>query len=336
VPVTKLLANEAQRLVELPESLERRVAGQSLAVEAVADAILRSRSGLNDPTQPIASFLFLGPTGVGKTELAKALANTLFDSDDAMVRLDMSEYMQKESVSRLLGAPPGYVGYEQGGQLTEAVRRRPYSVLLFDEMDKAHPEVFNVLLQVLDDGRVTDGQGRTVNFRNTIIILTSNVGAQTIIEGGATEDVRDKVLDQLREKYRPEFLNRLQEQIIFQPLQKEQLQKIARLTLDGLRSRLADRDVTIEVTDSALSVLASLGYSAEYGARPLKRTVQKELETPLARGLVSGDYKDGDSICVDAGADNRSLSLKVTSRAEEKAASVEEPEAAPVEEPAPA
>jgi ATP-dependent Clp protease ATP-binding subunit ClpB len=291
------------------------VAGQDPAVEAVADAILRSRAGLNDPTQPIASFLFLGPTGVGKTELAKALANTLFDSDEAMVRLDMSEYMQKESVSRLVGAPPGYVGYEQGGQLTEAVRRRPYAVLLFDEMDKAHPEVFNVLLQVLDDGRVTDGQGRTVNFRNTIIILTSNVGAQSIIEGAASaaseDDVREKVMEQLKQKYRPEFLNRLQDLALFKPLQKTQLQAIAEMTLDGLRQRLAARDVKLEVTDAALTALADLGYSPEYGARPLKRTVQKELETPLARGLVEGDYKDGDTICVDAGDDGRSLTLKV-------------------------
>jgi ATP-dependent Clp protease ATP-binding subunit ClpB len=244
--------------------------------------------------------------------------DNLRDEPAHQVRLDMSEYMAKESVSRLVGAPPGYVGYEQGGQLTEAVRRRPYAVVLFDEMDKAHPEVFNVLLQILDDGRVTDGQGRTVNFRNTIIILTSNVGASTILEANGDpsrlDEVRLRVLDQLRETYRPEFLNRLGELIIFQPLQKRQLQTIARLTLGGVQKRLAAREVTLQVTDAALGVLADLGYSPEYGARPLKRVVQKELETPLARGLVAGEYRDGDTLEVDADFDRVSLRIRIVRR----------------------
>jgi len=236
---------------------------------------------LADPSQPIASFMFLGPTGVGKTELAKALASSLFDSEDAMVRIDMSEYMSKESVSRLIGSPPGYVGYESGGQLTEAVRRRPYSVVLFDEVDKADPEVFNVLLQVLDDGRITDGQGRTVNFKNTIIILTSNIGSQAIVEAGGDEskqdEVRLRVLDSLRSTYRPEFLNRLDELVIFNPLQKRQLAAIARLALKSLRSRLVAKQMSLDVTDAAVEVLTDLGYSPEYGARPLKRVVRREV-----------------------------------------------------------
>merc|ERR1719393_85394 len=253
VPVTRMLRSETQKLMSLAESLAERVAGQEAATAAVADAILRSRAGLADPSQPIASFMFLGPTGVGKTELAKALAQGLFDSDDAMVRIDMSEYMQKESVSRLIGAPPGYVGYEAGGQLTEAVRRRPYSVVLFDEVDKADPEVFNVLLQLLDDGRITDGQGRTVNFKNTIIILTSNIGAATIVEAGGdaskSDEVRLRVLDQLRTTYRPEFLNRLDELVLFNLLQRKQLRDIARLTLADLSKRLAQQDLSVEVSD---------------------------------------------------------------------------------------
>merc|ERR1740121_2253221 len=259
------------KLMNLSSILSERVAGQLAATDSVADAIMRSRAGLADPSQPIASFVFLGPTGVGKTELAKALAFSLFDSEDAMVRIDMSEYMEKFSVSRLVGAPPGYVGYESGGQLTEAVRRRPYSVVLFDEIDKADTEVFNVLLQVLDDGRITDGQGRTVNFKNTIIILTSNIGSQAIInaanEAGRQEEMRLLVLDLLRSTYRPEFLNRLDDIVIFNPLQKEQLRSIARLTLNALTERLRLKDIALEVSEEALDVLTELGYSPEYGAR---------------------------------------------------------------------
>jgi ATP-dependent Clp protease ATP-binding subunit ClpB len=318
VPVTKILASEGQRLMALSDSLSARVAGQATATETVADAILRSRAGLADPSQPIASFLFLGPTGVGKTELAKALAAVLFDSDDAMVRIDMSEYMGKESVSRLVGAPPGYVGYEQGGQLTEAVRRRPYSVVLFDEVDKADPEVFNVLLQVLDDGRVTDGQGRTVNFKNTIIILTSNIGAQTIVEANGDVDKQDevrlKVLDQLRSTYRPEFLNRLDELVLFNPLQKNELRQIGILALAALTQRLAAKDIDFEVSGAALGVLTDLGYSPEYGARPLKRVLQRELETPIARGLISGKFVEGDGLLVDVDLDAVTLKIEVKER----------------------
>ena len=318
VPLKRMLTSEMQKLLDLPAALSSRVAGQGAATEAVSEAILRSRAGLSDPSQPIASFLFLGPTGIGKTELAKALASSLFDDDEAMVRVDMSEYMEKHSVSRLLGAPPGYVGYDEGGQLTEAVRRRPYSVLLFDEMDKAHPEVFNVLLQVLDDGRVTDGQGRTVNFKNTIIIMTSNLGAAAVVDGGGRpekqDEVRLRVLDALRERYRPEFLNRLDELIIFNPLGRAEIRMITGLQLGALRQRLAARRITLDASDAALDVLADLGYSPEYGARPLKRVVARELETPLARGLVSGDFRDGDAVRVDADLDAVKLVIRVAAR----------------------
>ena len=318
VPVTRVLSSEMQRLMSLGAKIGERVAGQPQAVESVADAIVRSRAGLSDPSQPIASFMFLGPTGVGKTELCKALAEVLFDADDAMVRIDMSEYMSKESVSRLVGAPPGYVGYESGGQLTEAVRRRPYSVVLFDEVDKAHPEVFNVLLQVLDDGRITDGQGRTVNFKNTIIILTSNSGAKAITDAegdpSKQDEVRLRVMDILRETYRPEFLNRLDELIIFNPLSKVELRRIAALALGALRKRLAAKEMAIDVSDTALDVLTDLGYSPEYGARPLKRVVVRELESPIARGIISGDFQEGDRLYVDADLDATKVRITVAER----------------------
>jgi len=303
IPVSKMLRAEADKLLQLPEQLEARVAGQRRATEAVAEAIMTSRAGLDDPDRPLASFLFLGPTGVGKTELAKAVAVTLFDDEEAMVRLDMSEFMTPESVSRMLGAPPGYVGYEQGGQLTEPVRRRPYSVILFDEMDKAHPEVFNVLLQVLDDGRATDGQGRTVNFKNTIVILTSNTGAQAVLDGRGDPDKEDEVrllvMDALRSTYRPEFLNRLDDMIIFDPLQKEQLHSIVRLQLRALQKPLDARRISLDVSDAAIDVLVTLGYNPEYGARPLKRVLHKELKVPLAKALLAGTISDGDDVRVE-------------------------------------
>jgi len=300
IPTDRMLSAEAEKLLLLPTALEARVKGQPAAVGAVADAIMCSRSGLADLSRPLASFLFLGPTGVGKTELAKALAYSLFDDGDAMIRIDMSEYMTAESVSRLLGAPPGYVGYEEGGQLTEAVRRRPYSVVLFDEMDKAHPEVFNVLLQVLDDGRATDGHGRTVNFKNTIIILTSNVGADVILEAGGepsrADETRTRVIDALRTRYRPEFLNRLDEMVIFNPLGLEELRAITRIQLAALQERLAARRISLRVSDEALDVLTASGHSPEYGARPLKRVVHRQLKTPLAHALVSQTVADGDTV----------------------------------------
>ena len=282
IPVARLMAGEKEKLLHLPEELHRRVVGQDQAVEAVAEAVQRSRAGLSDPRRPVASFLFLGPTGVGKTELGKALAQALFDSEDALVRIDMSEYMEKHSVSRLLGAPPGYVGFEDGGQLTESVRRRPYSVLLFDEVEKAHPDVFHVLLQLLDDGRLTDGQGRTVDFRNTLVLLTSNLPKE-----------------ELHNFFRPEFLNRLDETVIFEALGKEELRHIAALQVERLRTRLSEQKLSLELTDAALDRLAEVGWDPAYGARPLKRAVAKELETPIARLLLSGNAKPGQVIQVD-------------------------------------
>ena len=315
IPCDRMLKEEADQLLQLPKILSARVAGQQPAVDSVSEAILRSRAGLADPSRPLASFLFLGPTGVGKTELAKALAKALFDDDEAMVRLDMSEFMTAESVSRMLGSPPGYVGYEQGGQLTEAVRRKPYSVILLDEMDKAHPEVFNVLLQILDDGRATDGQGRTVNFKNTIVILTSNTGADAVLEGGGdpaqADEVKGRVLDALRLKYRPEFLNRLDELVIFNPLGLEQLRTIMRLQLHALQKRLAPRQITLDVSDDALDAVTALGHNPEYGARPLKRSLQKALETPLARALIDATVVDGDTVRVEADATVGQLSFEV-------------------------
>ncbi|QNJ11091.1 ATP-dependent chaperone ClpB [Synechococcus sp. M16.1] len=311
IPVARLVQSEMEKLLQLEDDLHQRVIGQHQAVTAVADAIQRSRAGLSDPNRPIASFLFLGPTGVGKTELSKALANRLFDSDDAMVRIDMSEYMEKHTVSRLIGAPPGYVGYEAGGQLTEAVRRRPYAVILFDEVEKAHPDVFNVMLQILDDGRVTDGQGRTVDFTNTVLILTSNIGSQSILElAGDPEQhgaMESRVNDALRAYFRPEFLNRLDDQIIFHSLRREELRQIVTLQVERLRQRLAERKLELSLSDGAADWLANAGYDPVYGARPLKRAVQRELETPIAKAILAGRYSEGQAISVELEADALAL-----------------------------
>ena len=279
---------------------------------AVADAIQRSRAGLADPNRPTASFIFLGPTGVGKTELARALAAYLFDTEDAMVRIDMSEYMEKHAVSRLIGAPPGYVGYEEGGQLTEAVRRRPYAVILFDEIEKAHADVFNIMLQILDDGRVTDSQGHTVDFKNAVIIMTSNVGSQFILDlagdDSRYEEMRSRVMDAMRSSFRPEFLNRIDEIIIFHALQKPQLRQIVKLQVQHLAKRLAERKMSLKLSEIALDFIAEIGYDPVYGARPLKRAIQKELETQIAKAILRSDFKEGDTIFVDV--ENERLSFK--------------------------
>jgi len=294
IPVTKLMRGEIERLQRMEEELSRRVVGQADAVTSVSDAVRRARAGLADPDRPEGTFLFLGPTGVGKTELTKALAAFLFDDERAIVRVDMSEYMEKHSVSRLIGAPPGYVGYEEGGQLTEQVRRRPHSVVLLDEIEKAHPDVFNVLLQVLDEGRLTDGQGRTVDFRNTVLIMTSNLGSEYVEE---TEEERGKRLDEaLRRAFRPEFLNRIDERLIFHPLAQEHLEKIAVIQFGRLAGRLATRGIAVELSDGAAKALAELGYDPIFGARPLKRLIQREIENPLARRILSGEFGDGDTI----------------------------------------
>lgn len=304
IPVARLLQGEREKLLLLEEQLHRRVVGQDEAIAAVSDAIRRSRAGLADPHRPIGSFLFLGPTGVGKTELAKTLAAQLFDSEENMVRLDMSEYMEKHAVSRLIGAPPGYVGYEEGGQLTEAVRRRPYAVLLLDEVEKAHPDVFNVLLQLLDDGRLTDGQGRTVDFRNTVVILTSNLGSHLIQEGIQAglphETLRGQLMGVLQQSFRPEFLNRLDEWVMFHPLSQVQIGQIVEIQLAGLRRRLAERRIHLELSPQAMEFLATRGYDPVFGARPLKRVIQKELETPLARKILSGEVLDGAQLHIEA------------------------------------
>jgi ATP-dependent Clp protease ATP-binding subunit ClpB len=301
IPVARLLAGEVEKLVHMEKGLHRRVIGQDEAVTAVSNAIRRARSGLSDPNRPIGSFLFLGPTGVGKTELARALAEFLFDDERAVVRIDMSEYMEKHTVSRLVGAPPGYVGYDEGGQLTEAVRRRPYSVILLDETEKAHPDVFNVLLQILDDGRLTDGRGRTVDFKNTVVIMTSNLGSQWILAPGETEaSMQEKVLATVRDHFKPEFLNRVDEMIVFHRLGPNHLARIVELQLDLLAARLADRSITLDVTDAAKRHIAERGYEPAYGARPLKRLIQREVENELALKLLDGTFRDGDTIVVDA------------------------------------
>jgi ATP-dependent Clp protease ATP-binding subunit ClpB len=305
VPVAKLLEGEKAKLLHLGDELHKRVIGQDEAVAAVADAVMRARAGLKDPNRPIGSFIFLGPTGVGKTELARALAEFLFDDEHNMVRIDMSEYMEKHTVSRLIGAPPGYVGFEEGGQLTEAIRRRPFAVILFDEIEKAHHDVFNVLLQILDDGRLTDGQGHIVDFKNTVIIMTSNIGSQHILDAKLTserdyERMKADVLGEMRRHFRPEFLNRVDEVLVFHALGREDLVKIVDLQLAGFAARLADRRITLEVTPKARERLAELGYDPVYGARPIKRTIQRELESPLSKRLLAGEVADGSRVRVDA------------------------------------
>ncbi len=314
IPVTRMLEGEKQKLLHMEERIAKRVVGQEEAVRAVSNAVRRARSGLQDPNRPLGSFIFLGPTGVGKTELARALAEFLFDSEAAMIRLDMSEYMEKHTVSRLIGAPPGYVGYEEGGQLTEAVRRRPYSVVLFDEIEKAHPEVFNSLLQILDDGRLTDGHGRTVDFKNTIVIMTSNIGSQYIAEVSDEKILRDRVMEALRLHFKPEFLNRVDDILIFQRLTKEQLREIVTLQIARLRRLLEERHLQLELTDKARDFLADAGYDPTYGARPLRRAIQHYLQDKLAPMMLAGEFKEGDTILVDA--DEAGLTFKTAAREE--------------------
>lgn len=306
IPVSKMMQGERDKMLAMEEKLHKRVIGQDEAVEAVANAVRRSRAGLSDPNRPSGSFLFLGPTGVGKTELTKSLANFLFDSEDAIVRIDMSEYMEKHSVSRLVGAPPGYVGYEEGGTLTEAVRRKPYSVILFDEVEKAHPDVFNILLQVLDDGRLTDSQGRVVDFKNTVIIMTSNLGSHKIQEmvGESYEDIKAEVMESVGQHFRPEFVNRIDEIVVFHPLGMSQMAGIADIQLDRLRQRIQEREMDIELSADAMNKLVAVGYDPVYGARPLKRAIQQEIENPLSLKLLAGDFVPGDIIKIDVGADD--------------------------------
>ena len=309
IPVSNLQESEREKILRLPQILHSRVVGQDEAVQKVSDAILRSRAGIQDPNRPLGSFMFLGPTGVGKTELSKALCQALFDDEKNLIRIDMSEYMEKFSVSRLIGAPPGYVGYEEGGQLTEAVRRKPYSVVLFDEIEKAHPDVFNILLQILDDGRITDSLGKTVDFKNTIIILTSNLGADAIMQSiekdhQITDGTRAQIKEILKQHFRPEFLNRLDDIIIFKPLEKEQISKIFDLLLDRLKARLADKQLLLNVTQNAKDYIIKNGYDEAFGARPLKRFIQDTIETAVAREILSKDLPAGATITVDAQNDN--------------------------------
>ena len=306
IPVSKMLEGEREKLLQMEAQLHARVVGQEEAIKVVSDAVRRSRAGLSDPNRPSGSFLFLGPTGVGKTELCKALAEFLFDSSDAMVRIDMSEFMEKHAVSRLIGAPPGYVGYEEGGYLTEAVRRRPYSVILLDEVEKAHPDVFNILLQVLDDGRLTDGQGRTVDFRNTVIVMTSNLGSHQIQELAGDDSpeayvqMKASVMGVVQAHFRPEFINRLDDIVVFHPLDKAQIKQIARIQLRGLEKRLGERGIRIELSDAAFDLLGNVGFDPVYGARPLKRAIQQQLENPLAQDILAGRFGNGDTVKVDA------------------------------------
>jgi ATP-dependent Clp protease ATP-binding subunit ClpB len=323
IPVTRLVEGEKAKLLKLDQILQERVIGQEEAVQYVADAVLRARAGIKDPRRPIGSFIFLGPTGVGKTELAKTLTEVLFDSEQNLIRIDMSEYMEKFAVSRLIGAPPGYVGYEEGGQLTEAVRRRPYSVVLFDEIEKAHPDVFNVLLQILDDGRVTDSQGRTIDFKNTVIIMTSNIGSQYLLEGITDQgeirkSAREAVTRELRGHFRPEFLNRVDEIVLFKPLTLAEITRIVDLLLADVRKRLSDRGIALVVSDSAKELIARTGYDPVYGARPLRRYIQRELETKIGRALISDQLSNGSSITVDCVGEQ--LDLKTVAPQAERAA----------------
>ena len=301
IPVSRLREGEREKLVHMEERLGKRVIGQRKAIVAVSNAVRRSRSGLADPNRPIGSFIFLGPTGVGKTELARALAEFLFDDEQALIRIDMSEYMEKHTVARLIGAPPGYVGYEEGGQLSEAVRRKPYSVILFDEIEKAHHDVFNVLLQVLDDGRITDGQGRTVDFKNTVIVMTSNIGSQYLLQTGNAEQRDAQAMDALRSHFRPEVLNRVDEIVVFDRLNDEELREIVGIQVERVAQRLEERNMHLEVDRKAADHLADAGYDPTYGARPLKRAIQRELLDPLSLKLLEGGFKEGDTIRVSAG-----------------------------------
>jgi ATP-dependent Clp protease ATP-binding subunit ClpB len=323
IPVSKMLESEVKKLVTMEDRLRQRVIGQDEAVQRVSNAIRRSRAGLSDPKRPIGSFIFLGPTGVGKTELARALAEFLFDDEHAMVRIDMSEYMEKHAVARLIGAPPGYVGYEEGGQLTEAIRRRPYAVILFDEIEKAHPDVFNIMLQIMDDGRLTDGQGREVDFRNTIIIMTSNIGSSFLVgENLRTEEDFEKaskeVVSALTGYFKPEFLNRVDDIIVFHPLGKEQLVKIVDLRLEDLRRQLAERKISLELTDAAKEMVLNEGYDPTYGARPLKRSIQRLIQDPLALKILDGEVLHGDHVIVDADKKSGKLTFRVSERVGQK------------------
>ena len=307
IPVTKLLEGEVHKLLQLGAHLHERVVGQDEAVDAIADAVVRARAGIQDPERPIGSFIFLGPTGVGKTELARTLAAYLFNDEKALIRIDMSEYMEKHAVARLIGAPPGYIGYEEGGQLTEAVRRKPFSVVLFDEVEKAHPDVFNLLLQILDEGRLTDSQGRTVDFRNTVLIMTSNIGSAEILEfDGATDSenyqsMKSAVLELMKHHFRPEFLNRVDETVVFHALDREQLVAIVDIQLERLRGRLAEKRIELELTDEAKRFIAEAGFDPVYGARPIKRTIQKSVETEIARQLLSGEIQEGKKLVIGVG-----------------------------------
>jgi len=309
IPVSKMLEGEMQKLLHMEDRLRMRVIGQDDAIRAVSDAVRRARAGIQDPNRPIGSFIFMGPTGVGKTELARALAEFLFDDEQAMIRIDMSEYQERHTVSRLIGAPPGYVGYEEGGQLTEAVRRRPYAVILLDEIEKAHPEVFNVLLQLLDDGRLTDGQGRTVDFKNTVVIMTSNIGSQYIQDlQNDEEEMRRRVTEAMRQHFRPEFLNRVDDTIIFHPLDAEVLKKIVDIQVGQVRTRLADKKIEIDLTEGAKELMAEEGFDLMYGARPLKRVIQREILNSLASKILSGEVKEGTRVVIDR--ENRHLVFK--------------------------